>query len=78
MAVQQRLPGITKTLERLTSVERAVATTLLNNPGQSYSTSELTLSTGLASTTVANSAHYGKLKKMGLIKKDGKKWRSAL
>ncbi|HKT21543.1 MAG TPA: DEAD/DEAH box helicase family protein, partial [Nitrososphaerales archaeon] len=78
MAVQQRLPGITTTLAKLSSVESKVATTLLNNPGRPYDTAELALSTGLSANTLSNYAHFGKLEQMRLIKRVGKKYQSAL
>lgn len=75
----ERLPGITKTLERLESVEKAVARTILGNPQRPYSATELALATGLSSSTIANLAHFGKLKEMGLIKEAGHgKYQSAL
>ena len=75
----QRLPGITKTLERLPSVEKAVAQTILGNPQQAYTTKELALATGLALSTVMNRGNFGHLIELGLIRKDGAgKYRSAL
>jgi DNA excision repair protein ERCC-3 len=78
-ALTQRLPGITKTLERLPNVERAVAQTILGNPQQAYTTKELALATGLALSTVMNRGNFGHLIELGLIRKDGVgKYRSAL
>lgn len=77
-AVSQRLPGISKTLERLENVEKAVATTMLGNPNNSYSAKELSLATGYSLPSISNLAHFGKLHELGLIKKDGKKYRSAI
>ena len=77
-AVMQRLPGITRTLERLSSVEKAVAVTMLGNPSNSYSTKELSLATGYSIKTLSNLAHYGKLIDQGLIRKEGEKYRSAI
>lgn len=70
--ISRRLPGITKTLERLTAVERAVAQTILANPGHPYSSNALTLATGYGANTIMNQAHLGKLVKMGLIRPKGK------
>ena len=77
-AVTQRLPGITKTLERLETVERVVATTILGNPANVYSTKELGLATGYSPVTLVHKAHFGKLIDLGLIKEEKGKYRSAL
>lgn len=79
MAISQRLPGISKTLERLSNVEKAVATTILSNPQNSYSAKELSLATGYAPKALVNLAHFGKLIELGLIRKESTgKYKSAL
>jgi len=77
--IKERLPGVDRTLERLSPVERAVAQTMLANPSRSYSSKELSLATGYSVGSIADYAHLGKLIQLGLVKreKDGK-YQSAL
>jgi DNA excision repair protein ERCC-3 len=77
-AVTQRLPGIDRTLERLASVEKVVAQTILGNPQRTYTMKELTLATGYSMSVMTHAAHLPKLIEMGLVKKAGKTYGSAL
>lgn len=78
-ALTQRLPGITRTLERLTTTERAVATTILSNPMNTYSAKDLALTTGYSEVNIRNRGGFKRLVEMGLIKKAEKgKYKSAL
>lgn len=76
-ALAQRLPGITKTIERLDGREKTVACFLLNNNQQPYSPSEISLGTGLSVSGYGH-WHLTKLIELGIAKKEGKKYRSAL
>ncbi|MDE1854488.1 MAG: DEAD/DEAH box helicase family protein [Thaumarchaeota archaeon] len=78
-AVTQRLPGITRTLERLSPAERAVASTILGNPSNEYAVKELALATGYTIGSTKRLVSFAKLISLGLIKKAGAgKYRSAL
>lgn len=77
--ISERLPGVNRTLERLDPVERAVAQTILANPTRPYTAKELVLATGYSAKTIENLAHFSKLVKQGLIKREkGGKYQSAL
>jgi len=73
LAITQRLPaGVVKILNELEATAFQVTVTMLANPNQSYGVLQLRHATGLSASTISGNAHFGKLRKEGLIKKVGK------
>jgi len=73
VAITQRLPaGVIKILNQLEATDFQVVCTMLANPTQTYGVLQLRHATGLSASTISGNAHFGKLRKEGLIKKVGR------